>query len=316
MAKCPIVTLADGNKIPALGLGTWKSAPSQVYEAVKEAIRIGYRHIDCALVYLNEPEVGRAISHAIKEGLISREELFITSKCWNSFHSKQKVVECCNRSMRALGVDYIDLYLVHWPQAYKEDGDLFPKDENGDIQLADIDYLETWEGMEECKRKGLVRSIGVSNFNSEQITRLVKSCQIKPVMNQIECHPYLPQKKLIALCADFQIKTTAYSPLGSPDRPWAPKGEKTLMEDETVKAIAKKHGVTAAQVLIRYPIERGLISIPKSTNKERIAENFKVLSFSLDPADVEALNGLDRNFRACVLDADVSSKYYPFNIPY
>ncbi|XP_075548655.1 aldo-keto reductase family 1 member B1-like isoform X2 [Dermacentor variabilis] len=277
MANCPIVTLADGNKIPALGLGTWKSTPSQVYEAVKEAIRIGYRHIDCALIYLNEPEVGRAIAHAIKEGLITREELFITSKCWNSFHSKQKVVECCNRSLRALGVDYIDLYLIHWPQAYKEGGDLFPKDQNGDIQLADIDYLETWE---------------------------------------VECHPYLPQKKLIALCADFQIKTTAYSPLGSPDRPWAPKDEKTLMEDETVMAIAKKHGVTAAQVLIRYPIERGLISIPKSTNKGRIAENFKVLNFSLDPADVEALNGLDRNLRVCVLDADVRSKYYPFNIPY
>ncbi|XP_075748843.1 aldo-keto reductase 1B-like isoform X3 [Rhipicephalus microplus] len=293
MAKCPVVTLADGNKIPALGLGTWKSAPSQVYEAVLEAIRVGYRHIDCALVYLNEPEVGRAIGHAIKEGLITREELFITTKCWNSFHSKQKVLECCNRSLRALGLDYIDLYLVHWPQAYKEGGDLFPKDENGHIQLADIDYLETWEGMEECKRKGLVRSIGVSNFNSEQITRLVKSCEIKPVMNQIECHPYLTQKKLIALCEDFQIKTTAYSPLGSPDRPCrishrAPKGEKTLMEDDTVKTIAKKHGVTPAQVL----------------------------NFSLDPADVEILNSLDKNFRVCVLDADVNSKYYPFNIPY
>ncbi|XP_050034877.3 aldo-keto reductase family 1 member B1-like [Dermacentor andersoni] len=316
MANYPIVTLADGNKIPALGLGTWKLAPSQVDEAVKEAIRIGYRHIDCALAYHNEPEVGRAIADAIKEGLITREELFITSKCWNSFHSKQKVVECCKMSLRALGVDYLDLYLIHWPYAYKEGGDLFPKDQNGDIQLADIDYLETWEGMEECKRNGLVRSIGVSNFNSEQITRLVKSCQIKPVINQVECHPYLPQKKLIALCADFQIKTTAYSPLGSPDRPWAPKGEKTLMEDETVKAIAKKHGVTAAQVLIRYPIERGLISIPKSSNKGRIAENFKVLNFSLDPADVEVLNGLDKNFRGGIMVADVSSKYYPFNIPY
>uniref|UniRef100_G3MKM4 NADP-dependent oxidoreductase domain-containing protein n=1 Tax=Amblyomma maculatum TaxID=34609 RepID=G3MKM4_AMBMU len=296
MAKCPIVTLSDGNKIPALGLGTWKSAPSQVYEAVKEAIRVGYRHIDCALVYGNEVEVGQAIAHAIKDSLVTRE--------------------CCNRSRSALGITYIDLYLIHWPQAYKEGGDLFPKNENGDIQLADIDYLETWEGMEECKRTGLVRSIGVSNFNSEQITRLVKSCKIRPVMNQIECHPYLPQKKLISLCNDFQIKTTAYSPLGSPDRPWAPKGEKTLMEDDTVKAIAKKHGVTAAQVLIRYPLDRGLITIPKSTNKTRIEENFKVLSFSLDPEDVDALNGLDRNFRVCVLDADVGSKYYPFNIAY
>ncbi|XP_070393690.1 aldo-keto reductase family 1 member B1-like isoform X4 [Dermacentor albipictus] len=255
-----------------------------------------------------------ALSTSWISSFVHAERPVIT--CWNSFHSKQKVVECCKMSLRALGVDYIDLYLIHWPYAYKEGGDLFPRDQNGDIQLADTDYLETWEGMEECKRKGLVRSIGVSNFNSEQITRLVKSCQIKPVINQIECHPYLTQKKLIALCADFQIKITAYSPLGSPTRPWAPKGEKKLMEDETVKAIAKKHGVTAAQVLIRYPIERGLISIPKSSNKRRIAENFKALNFSLDPADVEALNGLDKNYRGGIMIADVSSKYYPFNIPY
>lgn len=316
MAKCPMVELADGNKVPALGLGTWKSAPSQVYEAVIEAIRTGYRHIDCALVYLNEVEVGQAIAHAIKDGLVTREELFITTKCWNSFHSKNAVLECCTRSMKALGVSYIDLYLVHWPQAYKEGGDLFPKNENGHVELADIDYLETWQGMEECKKKGWVRSIGVSNFNSEQISRLVKSCVVKPVMNQIECHPYLTQEKLIAVCEGLQIKVTAYSPLGSPDRPWAPKGEKTMTQDETVKAIAAKHGVTPAQVLIRYPIDRGLITIPKSTNKARIAENFKVLGFKLNPDDIRALNSLDKGVRVCDLPDDKGSKYYPFNIPY
>lgn len=311
-----MVELADGNKVPALGLGTWKSAPSEVYEAVMEAIRIGYRHIDCALVYLNEVEVGRAIAHAIRDGLVTREELFITTKCWNSFHSKEAVLECCTRSKKALGVSYIDLYLVHWPQAYKEGGDLFPKNENGHVELADIDYLETWQGMEECKKKGWVRSIGVSNFNSEQISRLVKSCVVKPVMNQIECHPYLAQEKLIAFCEDLQIKITAYSPLGSPDRPWAPKGEKKMTDDETVQAIADKHGVTPAQVLIRYPIDRGLITIPKSTNKARIAENFKVVGFKLNADDIRALNSLDRGLRVCDLPDDKGSKYYPFNIPY
>lgn len=244
-----MLTLSDGNKIPVLGLGTWKAAPSQVYQAVLDAIRVGFRHIDCALIYLNESEVGRAIAQAIKEGIVSRDQLFITTKCWNSFHSREAVLECCKRSLNSLGLTYIDLYLIHWPQAYKEGGDLFPKNERGETLLSDVDYLETWQGMEKCLQDGLVRSIGVSNFNSEQLQRLMKSCKVKPVMNQIECHPYLTQEKLIQLCFKLHVAVTAYSPLGSPDRPWAPKGEKTLMDDPVVQVIAKKHGVTCAQVI-------------------------------------------------------------------
>lgn len=312
MAKCPVIQLADKNTVPVLGLGTWKSEPSQVYDAVLEAIRIGYRHIDCAFVYLNENEVGQAIAQAIKEGIVTRDDLFITGKCWNTFHPKDSVMECCNRSLKSLGLTYLDLYLIHWPQAYKEGEDLFPKDDNGETILSDVDYLETWQGMEECKRKGLVKSIGVSNFNAQQLTRLLDSCKERPVMHQIEIHPYLPQKDLIGFCLTRNIAVTAYSPLGSPDRPWAPKGEKGLMDDPVVIEIAGKHGVTAAQVLIRYPIDRGLITIPKSTHKARLEENFKVLDLKLNDEDISALDALDRNFRACVLSTDKKSKYYPF----
>ncbi|CAN7983250.1 unnamed protein product, partial [Ixodes hexagonus] len=283
---------------------SFQSTPSQVYDAVLEAIRVGYRHIDCALIYLNENEVGSAIGEAIKEGIVKRDELFVTSKCWNTFHKRDSVLECCKRSLSSLGLAYLDLYLVHWPQAYEEGDDLLPKDDNGERKLSDVDFLETWQGMEACKRKGLVKSIGVSNFNSRQLTRLLESCKERPVMNQVEVHPYLVQKDLIAFCLNRNIAVTAYSPLGSPDRPWAPKGDKGLMDDPVVKEIASKHGVTAAQVLIRYPIDRGLITIPKSTNKARIEENFKVaLSFKLDDKDVNDLNALDRNFRVCFIDA-------------
>ncbi|CAN7992050.1 unnamed protein product [Ixodes pacificus] len=198
----------------------YQSEPGKVYEAVKNAIDAGYRHIDCALAYQNEDEVGRAIEEKIKEGVVERKDLWVTSKCWNTFHSKSKVLECCQLSLKRLRLDYLDLYLMHWPFGYQEGGDIFPRNQAGDILFSDVDYLETWEGMEECYEKGLVRDIGLSNFNSEQIMRVLKAAKVKPVMLQVECHPYLNQSQLIEFCKKLDIKVTGYSPLGSPDRPW------------------------------------------------------------------------------------------------
>ncbi|XP_064470407.1 aldo-keto reductase family 1 member B1-like isoform X2 [Ornithodoros turicata] len=277
MTDCPKITLADGNKIPILGLGTWKSAPSQVYEAVCEALALGYRHVDCALVYLNETEIGRAIAHSIKNDVLKREELFVTSKCWNSFHSKHAVVECCKRSLNCLGLDYIDLYLVHWPMSFKEGGELFPKDDRGRMLYSDVDILETW---------------------------------------QIESHPYLTQKNLIEFCRNRKLAITAYSPLGSPDRPWAPRNERPLMEDPIVCEIAEKLNVTPAQVLIRYPIERGLVTIPKTVHKKRLEENYRVLNIKLSDSDVKALDALNQGFRSVSFEEAKTSKLYPFNIPF
>jgi len=194
-AKVPTIKLNTGDSIPAFGLGTWKSSPGVVYETVKDAIDVGYRHIDCALVYGNENEVGAGIQEKIKEGVVKREDLFITSKVWNTYHSTHKVKECLQETLKSLGTEYVDLYLIHWPFGYQEGGELFPKNAEGTVILNDIDYLDTWKGMEECFKLGLAKAIGLSNFNHEQIDRVLSVATVKPAVLQVECHPYLNQKK-------------------------------------------------------------------------------------------------------------------------
>ncbi|CAN7993852.1 unnamed protein product, partial [Ixodes hexagonus] len=279
----------------------YQSEPGKVYEAVKAAIDAGYRHIDCALAYQNEDEVGRAIEEKIKEGVVERKDLWVTSKCWNTFHSKSKVLECCQLSLKRLRLDYLDLYLMHWPFGYQEGGEIFPRNQDGDIIFSDVDYLETWEGIEECHNKGLVCDIGLSNFNSEQITCVLEAAKVKPVMLQVECHPYLNQSKLIEFCKKLDIKVTGYSPLGSPDRPWAKPGDPSLMEEPAIKEIAQAHGKTPAQVLIRYQVEREVVVIPKSVTKERIVSNLDVFDFKLTPEEMRTIDKFNRNHRFLLL---------------
>lgn len=315
-APVPTVTLSSGAKMPILGLGTWKSEPNKVYEAVKIAIDAGYRHIDCAFAYNNETEVGRAIEEKIKEGAVDRKDLWITSKCWNTYHSKSRAMECCQLSLKNLRLDYLDLYLIHWPFGYKEGGEMFPKNEKGDFEYSDVDYLETWEALEECHSKGLIRNIGCSNFNSEQLTRLLGAAKVKPTVLQVECHPYLNQSQLIEFCKNNNIVVTGYSPLGSPDRPWAKPGDPLLMEEPAIKAIAEAHGKTPAQVLIRYQIERGVVVIPKSVTKERIISNLQVFDFKLTPEEMKTIDGFNRSHRFLHLSWIGTHKYYPFHAPF
>ncbi|XP_041968780.1 aldo-keto reductase family 1 member B1-like isoform X2 [Aricia agestis] len=311
-SKVPKVKFSNGYDCPILGIGTWKSKAGEVTQAVKDAIDIGYRHIDCAFVYGNEKEVGEAITAKINEGVVKREDLFITSKLWNTFHKPELVRGALQQSLDNLNIKYLDLYLIHWPQAYKEGGALFPADADGKIQFSDVDYVDTWRAMEPLVEAGLVRSIGLSNFNSKQIERVLAVAKVKPVVNQIECHPYLNQSRLIAFCSERGIKVTAYSPLGSPDRPWAKPGDVQLMEDPKIKAIADKLGKTVAQVLIRYQIDRGNIVIPKSVNKGRIASNFDVLDFQLSPQDLQLIDSFNCNGRFVPMTASLGHKYHPF----
>lgn len=298
MSNVPFVKFNNGQQFPIFGLGTWKSKPGEVTQAVKDAIDIGYRHIDCAHVYGNEKEVGAAIKAKIADGTVKRDDLYITSKLWNTYHKPEMVEPALKNTLSNLGLEYLDLYLVHWPFALKEGDDLFPT-ANGKTLFSDVDYLDTWKAMEAVCKKGLTKSIGISNFNKRQIERLLQNCSIPPVTNQIEVHPYLNQKKLIEFCKSKNITITAYSPLGSPDRPWAKPGDPQLLEDPKIKAIAAKYKKTAAQVVLKYQVQRGCITIPKSVTKSRIQENFNIWDFTLSPEDIAQLDSFDCNGRIC-----------------
>lgn len=241
--------------------------------------------------------MGAGLKVKLDDGTVKRDEIFITSKLWNTFHRPDLVRGALETTLKNLQLDYIDLYLIHWPMAYKEDGDMFPKDDKDEILFSEVDYLDTWKEMEKLVEAGLTKSIGLSNFNSKQVARVLESATIKPAMNQIECHPYLAQRKLSAFCKDRGVAITAYSPLGSPARPWATAADPVVLDEPAVAALATKHGKTKAQILLRWQIQRGHIVIPKSTNSSRIVENFSVFDFTLTEEDMDEIAKLDRNCR-------------------
>jgi alcohol dehydrogenase (NADP+) len=291
-------TLNDGNTIPALGLGTWKSQEDSAYQAVKEALRVGYRHIDGAWIYENEKEVGRAIRESIEEGVVTREAVFLTSKLWNSFHGPDDVETGCRDTLSMLGLDYVDLYLMHWPVAFRP-GTVLPEGPEGFWPLSEVPLAKTFEAMLKLRDKGLVKSVGVSNFSISKLERLSTETGVVPTVNQVELHPYNLQNELLDYCRDNSIHLTAYSPLGSLDRPDALKrrDEPPLLENSVVKSIAADEGLTPGQLLIAWAIHRGTSVIPKSTNSDRIAQNFAAGSHRLSAKARERLDSVDTRFR-------------------
>lgn len=266
-------TLNTGAKIPAIGLGTWQSEPGQVKAAVAHAIKSGYRHIDCAYCYSNEEEVGQGIKEGLEATGLKRSDLFITGKLWCTYHTR--VEQNLDMSLKSLGTDYLDLYLMHWPLAMNPDGnhEKFPKLPDGSRDLVlERKPVETYRDMEQLVRSGKVKAIGVSNFSKKFLEQLLRNVSVVPAVNQIENHPLLPQQEIVDLCKSKGILVEAYSPLGS-------TGSPLMKKDEVIK-VARETGVSPGTVLLSYHVARGVVALPKSVTPSRIEENFKVVKLS------------------------------------
>ena len=258
----PAVKLNDGNHIPQLGYGVWQVGNDEAISAVSEALKVGYRHIDTAAIYGNEEGTGKAIN----ESGIARGDIYLTTKLWNKEQGYESTLKAFDESLKKLGMDYVDLYLIHWPLPSK---DLF---------------METWRAFIKIKEEGRAKSIGVSNFRTADLERILKESDVVPVLNQIELHPQFQQDELRLFHSKHNIATEAWSPLG----------QGTILENATLKTIAEKHGKSVAQVILRWHIETGNIVIPKSVTPARIKENFEVFDFSLNGTDHDAITKLDK----------------------
>jgi len=299
----PSATLVNGAEMPLFGFGTWLAKPTVVGESVKKALEVGYRHIDCAMCYGNEAEIGEVFHKVFSAGEVKREDVFVTSKLWVSDFGN--VRKACESTMKNLQLDYLDLYLIHLPFEVESDF-VVPPASKGDkvIGYKPERIQEVWSEMEKLVKEGKLKAIGVSNFSSSKILNLLKCpLQVKIACNQVELHPYSPQNSLMETCEKNNIQMVAYGPLGNPGRPEGLKSstDPHLLSDPVIKSIAGKHSLTPAQVLIAYGLTRKTGVLVKSVNENRIRENFEVLGkcASLDTDDMVALNAVTVRHRFC-----------------
>jgi methylglyoxal/glyoxal reductase len=269
MMSVPSLTLNNGIEMPQLGYGVFRvEEGTELEKAVETAIRLGYRSIDTAAIYGNEKSVGNGIRRAIEAGLVTREELFITSKVWNDGLSYEETVAAYEESLKKMGLDYLDLYLIHWPGKDK--------------------YMESWKALEALYKEGRIKSIGVSNFEIHHLETLMNETEIKPVVNQIEFHPKLTQTEVRTFCEEHNIRVEAWSPLMNAE----------LLTNDTIQEIAKSLNKSAAQVILRWDLQHGIITIPKSMTESRIKENISLFDFELSDEQMKQLDALNENKRS------------------
>ncbi|XP_075066569.1 aldo-keto reductase family 1 member C1-like [Mixophyes fleayi] len=322
LKKDSYVVLNDGHKMPVIGFGTYapeKFPKSLAEEGVKVALEVGYRHIDCAFIYGNEVEVGRGIREKIADGTVKREDVFYTGKLWSNSHTPERVRPALEKSLKDLQLDYIDLFIIHNPVEMKPGDNPLPVDENGKLIFHNTDIRDTWKALEECKDAGLVKSIGVSNFNKRQIELILNNPNLKhkPVCNQVECHIYLNQSKLLAFLKSHDIVLVGYSVLGSSrDEKWIDQSSPVVLEDPVLNAIAEKHSRTSAQVAMRYLLQKGIVVLAKSFNPARIKQNLQVFDFQLSAEEMKTLDGLNKNLRYLITGQWQDHPKYPFNDEY
>ncbi|CAK9175679.1 unnamed protein product [Ilex paraguariensis] len=293
------ITLNSGFNMPIIGLGVWRMDDKDIKSLLINAINIGYRHFDCAADYQNEAEVGDALADAFKTELVKRKDLFITTKLWNSDHGH--VLEACKDSLKKLQLDYLDLYLVHFPIATKHTGVGTTASALGEDGVLDIDTTisleSTWHAMEELVSLGLVRSIGISNYDIFLTRDCLAYAKVKPAVNQIETHPYFQRDSLVKFCQKHGICVTAHTPLGGAVSNTEWFGSVSCLDDPVLKGLADKYKKTVAQIVLRWGIQRSTVVIPKSSKLERLAENFKVFDFELTKEDIDVIKSMDRNHR-------------------
>jgi alcohol dehydrogenase (NADP+) len=300
----PAKTLSNGAKIPAVGLGTFGSdnySANEIAEAVDFAVRHGYRHIDCASVYMNEKEIGGAIAGLLNEGVVNREELWITSKVWNDMHGEGEVIESCKKSLADLQLDYLDLYLVHWPfpnyHAPGCDGDARNPDSKPYIH---DEYMVVWRQMEKLVEMGLVKSIGTSNMTIPKMELLLRDAKIKPVVNEMEIHPNFQQPELFEFMVSNDIVPIGFSPIGSPRRPERDRSvtDTVDIEDPVVVKIAQRLNVHPAVVCIKWGVQRGEIVIPFSVKPEKITSNLEAVTGNwLTEEEMKEMAAIDKQCR-------------------
>ena len=327
--SCKTIKLNNGKVAPLLGLGTYNgidSSPEEkqkVADATYYAIHAGYRHIDTAWIYGIEDMVGQGVKRAIDEGIVKREDLFIVTKIWVTKLRADKVAQQARESLKNLGLTYADCFLIHWPIAFKDIplkfGQFFPENEDGTLaEDLDLDiYTETWPAMEKLVTDGLAKSIGISNFNTKQVEKLMSVCKIKPVLNQVESTPYLTQEVLKKTCDKHGIVLTAFSPFGGPPMDGGKDDnsfKKALWNEPVIVKLAEKYKKNVSHILLKFHVQRGVSVVPKSTTKERIIDNANIFDFELTDEEMESLKHLNKGRRTwdIMINFLKDCKNYPY----